>query len=43
MTTLQGFLGADLMNQIRPLKLQNLQWLERRHYTFDCNWKVFRR
>ena len=41
MTTLQGFLGADLMNQIRPLKLQNLQWLERRHYTFDCNWKVF--
>jgi choline monooxygenase len=41
MTTLQDFLGADLMNQIRPLKLQNLQWLERRHYTFDCNWKVF--
>jgi choline monooxygenase len=41
MTTLQDFLGADLMNQIRQLKLQNLQWLERRHYTFDCNWKVF--
>jgi choline monooxygenase len=40
-TTLRDFLGADLVAQIRPLKLENLHWLERRHYTFDCNWKVF--
>ena len=39
--TIQDFLGASLIEQIRPLKLQNLHWLERRHYTFDCNWKVF--
>ena len=39
--TLHDFLSSDLMDQIRPLKLQNLHWLERRHYTFDCNWKVF--
>jgi choline monooxygenase len=30
-----------LIEQIRPLQLHNLHWLERRHYTFDCNWKVF--
>src|ERR1700730_7849307 len=39
--SLQTLLGADLIEQIRPLKLQDLYWLERRHYTFDCNWKVF--
>lgn len=39
--SLQNLLGADLIEQIRPLKLQDLHWLERRHYTFDCNWKVF--
>jgi choline monooxygenase len=39
--SLQNLLGADLIQQIRPLKLQDLHWLERRHYTFDCNWKVF--
>jgi choline monooxygenase len=39
--SLQNLLGADLIEQIRPLKLRDLHWLERRHYTFDCNWKVF--
>jgi choline monooxygenase len=39
--TLEDFLGADLINQSRRLNLENLHWLERRHYTFDCNWKVF--
>jgi choline monooxygenase len=39
--TLRQFLGAELVDQIRPLKLDTLHWLERRHYTFDCNWKVF--
>jgi choline monooxygenase len=38
---LNDFLGADLIAQIQPLKLENLHWFERRHYSFDCNWKVF--
>jgi choline monooxygenase len=32
---------ADLINQIQSLKLNDLHWFERRHYDFDCNWKVF--
>ena len=24
-----------------PLELHRLHWFERRHYFFDCNWKVF--
>ena len=39
--TLEDFLGADLIDQTRPLNLENLHWLERRRYSFDCNWKVF--
>jgi choline monooxygenase len=39
--TLESFLGANLIDQMRLLKFANLQWLERRHYAFDCNWKVF--
>jgi choline monooxygenase len=39
--TLEDFLGTELVNQIRPLGLENLHWVERRHYAFDCNWKVF--
>lgn len=35
------FPDSDLTNQIRPLDLSSLHWAERRHYTFDCNWKVF--
>jgi choline monooxygenase len=38
---LNDFLGSDLIAQIQPLKLETLQWFERRHYSFDCNWKVF--
>ncbi|MDQ3666705.1 MAG: Rieske 2Fe-2S domain-containing protein [Acidobacteriota bacterium] len=38
---LKSFLGADLIDQILPLSLEKLRWMERRHYTFDCNWKVF--
>jgi len=37
----ETFLGPDLIGQIRSLSLQNLHWAERRHYYFDCNWKVF--
>jgi choline monooxygenase len=39
--TLEDFLGSDLRNQIAPLSLGQLHWVERRHYSFDCNWKVF--
>jgi choline monooxygenase len=39
--SLEESLGADLVEQIRPLGLSNLHFLERRHYAFDCNWKVF--
>lgn len=39
--TLESFLGANLIDQMRALKFASLQWLERRHYAFDCNWKVF--
>ncbi len=39
--SLEEFLGADLVEQIRPLGLSGLHWQERRHYAFDCNWKVF--
>jgi choline monooxygenase len=38
---LNEFLGEDLIYQMRKLKLQDLHWMERRHYVFDCNWKVF--
>ncbi len=39
--SLEESLGAGLISQIRLLALENLHWLERRHYMFDCNWKVF--
>ncbi len=37
----EDFAGSDLTNRIRQLELKDLHWMERRHYTFDCNWKVF--
>ncbi len=39
--SLDGFLGGDLVSRVRPLGLGNLHWMERRYYSFDCNWKVF--
>jgi choline monooxygenase len=38
---LESFLGSSLIAQTRPLEFENLHWMERRHYSFDCNWKVF--
>ncbi|HEX5732955.1 MAG TPA: aromatic ring-hydroxylating dioxygenase subunit alpha [Blastocatellia bacterium] len=38
---LVDFLGADLIEQVGQLRLDNLHWMERRRYTLDCNWKVF--
>jgi choline monooxygenase len=39
--SLTGFLGDELIEQTSRLQLSNLHWFERRHYSFDCNWKVF--
>ena len=39
--SLEDFLGSDLAQQIGPLSLEKLQWMERRTYTLNCNWKVF--
>jgi choline monooxygenase len=38
---LEQFLGRELIAQTAGLGLENLHWMERRSYTFDCNWKVF--
>ena len=40
-TSIVDFLGDKLVSEIAPLKLRDLHWFERRHYSFDCNWKVF--
>ena len=39
--SLIDFLSDELVQQIQPLQLSDLHWFERRHYSFDCNWKVF--
>jgi len=39
--TLQEFLGPELIAEVARLGLSNLHWFDRRHYVFDCNWKVF--
>jgi len=39
--TLEEFLSNELIEQTRPLDFKNLRWMERRHYSFECNWKVF--
>lgn len=33
--------GSQLLGDIGLLGLSNMGWFERRHYYFDCNWKVF--
>ena len=39
--SLDRVLGPELVNQLQALGLDGLHWMERRHYTLDCNWKVF--
>ncbi|HET6974059.1 MAG TPA: aromatic ring-hydroxylating dioxygenase subunit alpha [Pyrinomonadaceae bacterium] len=39
--SIEDFLGEDLVAQTSGLQLKDLHWFERRHYHFDCNWKVF--
>ena len=33
--------APTLVAQVRGLDLGSLHWFDRRHYIFDCNWKVF--
>jgi phenylpropionate dioxygenase-like ring-hydroxylating dioxygenase large terminal subunit len=39
--SLVEYLGPDLAGRLARLDLQRLTWVERRHYTLACNWKVF--
>jgi choline monooxygenase len=39
--SIQDWFGAQFVDEIHALGLNNLHWLERRKYTIDCNWKVF--
>ena len=38
---LEESLGDDLVARCRDLELGRFQWVQRRHYQFECNWKVF--
>jgi choline monooxygenase len=38
---LDAYLGQALRRGLESLRLDRLQWMERRHYSLDCNWKVF--
>ena len=38
---LTEFLGADLVDRVKRLSLDRLHFVERRHYSLRCNWKVF--
>jgi choline monooxygenase len=40
-TIFAGVSRAELTSQTSQLQLSDLHWFERRHYSFDCNWKVF--
>jgi choline monooxygenase len=39
--SLEDALGPEVVAQVRSLNLSNLHWFDRKHYVFDCNWKVF--
>ncbi len=39
--SIEEYLGADLVAQVRALQLHKLHWFDRKVYVFDCNWKVF--
>ena len=40
-SSLIEFLGRDLIEQIECLNLERMKWFARRHYSLNCNWKVF--
>ena len=35
------FIGSDLTGRFPSHEFGGLQWMERRSYSVDCNWKVF--
>jgi choline monooxygenase len=39
--TLEEFLGPEVIAEVAALGLSRLHWFDRKHYVFDCNWKVF--
>jgi choline monooxygenase len=39
--SLDAFLGPDLLRLVRENRLDRFTWMERRHYSVECNWKVF--
>ncbi len=39
--SIEEFLGPEVVAQVRGLGLSKLHWFDRKHYVFDCNWKVF--
>ena len=39
--SLEDSLGSDLVARVAAVNAGALRWMERRHYTVDCNWKVF--
>jgi choline monooxygenase len=39
--TLEEFVGREVIAEVRDLGLATLHWFDRKHYVFDCNWKVF--
>jgi choline monooxygenase len=38
---LDDYLGPELQAGIRRIGVERFQWMERRQYTLECNWKVF--
>ena len=38
---LDDFIGSDLKDRFPSSGIGGLQWMERRSYSVDCNWKVF--
>ena len=38
---LTDYVGADLIERLEPLNLEQYSWFERRSYFLNCNWKVF--
>jgi choline monooxygenase len=39
--SLEEYLGPEVIAEVARLGLSRLHWFDRRHYVFDCNWKVF--
>ena len=39
--SLAEFLGTEVMAEVAQLGLSKLHWFDRKHYVFDCNWKVY--